>query len=322
MTLGGRLARAGLALAVLVAATGASAATPTTSTVDIDNFWAAYDAVQKIDDPAEQLATFKRLYVDKASPGLVAFMAARRCTPELYLKQIQSYPKFWTSVRPRTALAGSVTARLPPHIERFRALYPSLRPASITYSIGCLRSSGTTQGDKVLIGAELAFGDESIDVSELPERDRMRLTGYFRTQPSKGLVLLNMHELVHTQQPANIGDSLLAQTVLEGVAEFVAEQITGQRPPLPYFDYGPRHEAEIKARFKAEMNGPYDNWLYNGTDNPFGVGDLGYFVGYRICQAYYERAPDKTAAIKRMIELDIRDAAAVKAFVADSGYLG
>ena len=45
-------------------------------------------------------------------------------------------------------------------------------------------------------------------------------------------------------------------------------------------------------------------------------GDLGYWIGYRVAKSYYDRAPDKTAAIKAIIEM--RDPAA---FLAASGWV-
>ena len=44
-------------------------------------------------------------------------------------------------------------------------------------------------------------------------------------------------------------------------------------------------------------------WLYQGdrsTDRP---ADLGYWMGYRICEAYYKRAADKKQAIREILEI-------------------
>ena len=48
--------------------------------------------------------------------------------------------------------------------------------------------------------------------------------------------------------------------------------------------------------------------------------DLGYFMGYVICKAYYEQAQDKQAALKTIIELDHKDTDAVLAFLNESGF--
>ncbi len=107
----------------------------------------------------------------------------------------------------------------------------------------------------------------------------------------------------------------------EGVAELVAELITDRKPALPVYTYGPEHDAAIRQRFLAEMRADnYDNWLWNSAANPFGVSDVGYYVGYRIARAYYDAAPDKRRAVRELIELRYDDPA-VHALVDRSGYL-
>ena len=59
-------------------------------------------------------------------------------------------------------------------------------------------------------------------------------------------------------------------------------------------------------------------WLYNqGSANatPTHPGDLGYFIGYRIAEAYYAKQTDKAAALRDIIRItDAED------FLARSGY--
>ncbi|MBC7868547.1 MAG: hypothetical protein H7X88_13510, partial [Gloeobacteraceae cyanobacterium ES-bin-316] len=51
---------------------------------------------------------------------------------------------------------------------------------------------------------------------------------------------------------------------------------------------------------KTETSG----WLYNGisvtTQRP---ADLGYYVGFKICAAYYQKAPDKLQAISAILHI-------------------
>ena len=287
---------------------------------DVARFWGAYDAVRAETDPAKQRAAFQRLYVEPGTPGLRAFMEAKGYTIDTYLDAIRNYPKYWNTIRPRTALAAGALVQLEGHLSRFRALYPGLRPANIYFEVGALRSSGTTLDDKVLIGVEMATGDESVDTSEMPERLRRFFSGYFASKPLKDLDLLAVHEFVHTQERGE-RQTLLAQALYEGVADFVAEQVTGRLPALPYVTYGPAHDATVKAAFRQDMmKAEYDGWLYNNTDNAFGTRDLGYYVGYAVVSRYYARAADKVAATKAMIELDFADEQAVQHFVDASGY--
>ncbi|CAH0282984.1 DUF2268 domain-containing putative Zn-dependent protease [Stenotrophomonas lactitubi] len=300
----------------------ASAASPTqVRTDDIDRFWAAYDAVLAEPDAAQRVALAQQRYIEPGSPGLHALMKVRNYTAAEYADAMLAWPRFWASVRPLTANAQQASATLERDLAAFRRLYPALRPASITYAVGALRTGGTTLGNHVLIGAEMALGDASVDVSELPEPLRSRLRVFYDSNPGANSAQNNLHEYVHTQQRETTG-SLAQYAVREGVAEYVAERISGRRPALPLYAYGPLHESEIRARFIAEMDGDdLDNWLYNSARNAFGVSDLGYYAGYRIAQEYMRQQPDERAAIARMIELDYEDPGTVRGFIEASGWL-
>ncbi len=308
-------------IAALLVPCAALAAPPQVVTDDIGRFWATYDAVRTEPDVERQVALVQERYIDPGSPGLHALMQVRNYTAREYATAMRTWPRFWTSVRPLTTNAQQASATLERDLTAFRTLYPALRPATITYAVGVLRTGGTTLGDKVLIGAEMALGDERVDVSELPEPMRSRLRIFYDSRPGANNAQNNLHEYVHTQQRETTG-SLAQYAVREGVAEYVAERISGRRPALPFYDYGATHEAEIRTRFIAEMNGEnLDNWLYNSAGNPFGVSDVGYYAGYRIAQGYMRQQADEKAGIARMIELDYADPEAVRAFIDASGWL-
>lgn len=295
-------------------------ATPRVVTEDIRRFWAAYDHVRQESDPSKKKQWLQAEYLDRGSPGLKAFVESKRCSADKYVDALNKYPRFWNSVRANT-LAIDVPS-VDVELKKFRSLYPEMRPANAYAVIGCMTSNGTTVGDKVLIGAEIAAGDPHVDLSELPDAFRQRLSAYFATEPTRKLTLLMVHEYVHTQQPDVSKATLLGQVLGEGGADFVAERITGKVPDLRYMSYGPAHEEAIKRQFAKDMDKTaYDDWLYNDADNAFGVSDLGYYVGYAICKAYYSRAVDKRAALRDIIRLNSADPAAAHAFLDRSGYL-
>jgi hypothetical protein len=297
-----------------------SSATIAVVTEDVDRFWEAYDAVRQAGDSAQQLSLLQKLYLDRGTPGLRAFMKAKDYTAQTYLDAILAYPKYWDSVRPKTGNARASLGRVTTYLDRFKQLYPDLKPASIYFEIGALRSAGTTLDDKVLIGVEMALGDPTVDTSQMPPELQRFFSRYFASKPADNLDLLIVHEAVHTQERGD-RKNLLSQAIYEGVADFVAELVTGRMPDLPYVTYGPRNDPQIKAAFVRDMHmNDYSGWLYNGTDNAFGVRDLGYYVGYAICARYYARSADKSHAIREMIELDFADPLAVEAFATRSGY--
>ena len=286
-------------------------------TSDIDNFWVAYDSIHTTTDSLKQLQYLQALYIDKGTPGVQGFMEAKGYTAEQWVTSIRSYPKFWNSVRPNTLLAKSGAQGLEPYLKKLKKLYPALRPAGIYFCIGVLSSGGTTQDSMILIGAEIATGNSSTDISEFPESTQKFLSRVYKGEPFKNIIPVNVHEYVHTQQKG-LGSDLLGRAILEGTCDFVAELVTGITMPLSYMEYGPKHEAELKQKFKAEMFEPgIGNWFYN---QQAAQPDLGYYMGYAICKAYYKQAKNKQQAIKDMIELKYDDAAAVEAFLAKSKF--
>ena len=285
-------------------------------TSDIDNFWIAYDSIQTTADSLKQINFIQTLYIDKGTRGLKAFMFARNYNAKLWVVLIRKYPKFWNSVRPNTLTVKSYAAGIEKSIAKFKELYPELKEAKIYFTVGGLRSGGTTMNDMVLIGSEIATGNASTDVSEFTNN---WLAGVFKNQQADNLVNLNIHEYVHTQQK---GDPkiLLGQAIKEGACDFIMELVVGKALQNNYIVYGREHEATLKEEFKSEMLSTNNsNWLDNGS-NAKTVADLGYFIGYSICKAYYNNATDKKKAIKEIIELDYSDNAAVEDFLKRSKY--
>ena len=114
-----RLKRLAVALAALVLAPHMPAQSPPPPLIssDVEHFWQAYDAVQQTSDLTLQADALNRLFFGRGTAGLRAFMEAKGYTPAQYLEAIHKYPKFWASVRPRTALAQDKVAAFGPMIE-------------------------------------------------------------------------------------------------------------------------------------------------------------------------------------------------------------
>ncbi|MBC9914902.1 DUF2268 domain-containing putative Zn-dependent protease [Chitinophaga varians] len=309
-----------LAVCWLCMTASAQKKAPNVITADIDNFWNAYDSICSTTDSLKQLQYIKTQYIDKGTPGLHAFMKVREITAEEWVKCIRHYPKFWGSIRSNTDKVKKLAPEFGPAIDKLRELYPALKPANIYFIIGTLRAGGTTLGDMVLIGSELVAGNAAIDISEFQPGKQKYLRDYYVTDPLKNALLLNIHEYVHTQQRC-AGYNLLSQAICEGACDFVTELVTGKKIPLRYMDYGTANAKEVREKFIAEMYNPsFDGWMYNVASPNTPVGDLGYYVGYAICKAYYHRQKDKKAAVRQIIELNYSDSTAVTRFFKASGY--
>jgi len=287
---------------------------------DVTNFWKAYDKIVLEKDSTKQLQLINSLYIKKGTPGLNGIMKARRYSAEEYVFAINHYPKFWTSVRTNTLQAGKYSNEIQKGINKLKEIYPDLKPKNTYFEIGILRTNGTIADGMALIGSEVALTDKSVVTSEFDSR-YPHLRSYFDTDPIKNVVFLNVHEYLHTQQNTTLGNSVLAQSVLEGVAEFLAETALNKKSPNPQIEYGYKNEAQIKTAFEKEMFSPYlGNWIWNNPNNVFGMRDLAYFVGFAICRKYYNESSNKKTAVKEMIELDYNNEQELIKFVEKSKY--
>lgn len=195
---------------------------------------------------------------------------------------------------------------------RMSALYPDAKYADVYFLIGRMSSGGTTGRNALLIGTEMNGRDASTPIDELDAWHRA-VTGSIA-----GLPHIVAHEMIHTLQGKRAGpETLLRDALDEGSADFLSELVSGKRIANPAYAYGDAHEAELWAKFKTHTDSSNtSDWLYQGDRTPPGVpADLGYWMGYKISKAYYDKSADKKAAVRAI--LLYTDASA---FLRASGY--
>lgn len=294
-----------------------------TYTEDVDRFWKVYDLVKKEPDSAKKVALIQTEYIDKGTQGLHDIIAARNYSAPKYVSVIGKYPKFWTSIRPRTLKAKQQAKNFDKGIAALKKIYPEAKPVNVYFTVGLLRANGTVRNGNLLIGTESALADKDVDLSDIAKA-YPQLPVYFSGNPINNFSTLMAHEYVHTQQKSTVGNDLLTQVVMEGLAEFVSCLALNTKSTVPAMAYGKAHADEVRDLFSQEMFTPFinnaSNWIWNTPDNRFGVGDMGYYVGNEIARKYYEKQKDKKAAIKHMIELDYNNADILHQFVDESGY--
>ncbi len=277
-------------------------------TSDIDHFWTAYEAARR--DTAQARASFRRAYFDKASVGLQDYYDLKIKSDALFTKRILRRPQYYSSIRATTLAIAGEKPRIVTAFRHFQELYPAVRFQNIYFVVGSWVSGGTVSDAGLLIGADQTANGPGVNTSELSLVQRNRCA------PVSDMPSLMVHELVHRNQGPQDG-TLLSYALSEGMADFVAELVTGRVTNARLHPYGNAHEKELWADFQKEMLGTdSDNWIANSQqETPAKPCDLGYYVGYRIVQAYYDRTPDKKQALADI--LNVRDA---KAFLARSGY--
>ncbi|TAF34637.1 MAG: hypothetical protein EAZ57_02650 [Cytophagales bacterium] len=269
---------------------------------DLDNFWVAYDKILSTKDTTRQYELLREFYLDKATLGLKGLMEVRNYSEKELVDCITQNPKFWNSLKPNTRKLKSLYPKINANIQKLKKAYPDLKPVVIYFAVGAFRTGGTVQGNKILIGAEVSLADKTTVIDELPS---WRQPFYKERNPYKELPLLCTHEYIHTQQKPLV-ENLLSMCLYEGVAEFVSSKITGTKSTTPAIEYGKANSEIVIAKFVSDlfvMTNNY-NWLWGENRNELKIRDLGYYIGYEICERYYNLSKDKSKAIKELIELD------------------
>jgi hypothetical protein len=275
-------------------------------TGDIDLFWKAYEQLPAAPNPAEVL---EHQYLDQGSAGLQDFVPGRIGSGEKLYQSMVQRPKYYAAIRPATLQVGRSEPAVREAMRSFKAIYDQALFPDVYFVMGAMNSGGTASSHGLLIGTEIFSSGNGVPSDEL--------SPWLKTvvKSSDLLPSIVTHELMHFQQHLD-PDTLLGHAIKEGSADFLASLVVQGNFNEHIYAYGYAHEAELKKEFFTRMHGSdMKGWLYGGGLADGRPADLGYFMGFRICQSYYQRAKDKKKAVAEM--LNIKD---FKRFLADSGY--
>ena len=267
-------------------------------TDDIKNFWNAYDKVQL--EPNKITEIYRREYFGKASPGLEDYQALRIGSIENFVFNQQKNAKYYAGIRRNTENINEQTKQIYKSFYKLKEIYADAVFPDVYFVIGRLNSAGTTSDNGLLIALDQMAYSENVDVSGFTESKRQMI------KHTNDLPNLVAHELIHYQQDKmNQNQSLLGQVIREGMADFIAELISGKSLNFDLDNYTQGKEKELYRLFVSEMDGTdYKNWLFNyGEDRGGKPADLGYWLGREICRSYYENQTDKKQAILDMLTI-------------------
>lgn len=278
------------------------------STSDIDHFWQIFDRITK---PGGDKLVMNE-YIMKGSQGLRTFFEVRmgaRATS--IIETVRTRKKYLESIRPVTLHLYTFKPRMIQAAKKLKDLYPAAIFPPTTFTIGTFSAFGTTDGGSgQLIGSEFLCDTNTVVKDELNDWERIAISDTSR------ILGILIHELIHIEQQTGGISTLLDKSILEGSADFVTQLVLDYNLNSKLHLYGNTHEKELWNKFKEQMNSENsDQWLYNGANAKDIPADLGYYIGYKICEAYYNKTADKKQAVKDI--LTIKD---FRKFLADSGY--
>ena len=281
-------------------------------TTDVAAFWKVFDRAS-LKDAAELL---QRDYIDSGTVGLHDFVESRIGNGRHLAATIAARPRYYAAIRASTLAVDqnpAIKEAIRASFHRLKEIYPAAVFPDVYFLIGAMNSAGTVSSNGLLIGVEMNARSEDTPLDELSNWERA-VVGQIANLPN-----IVAHESIHIQQPREEErTTLLQQALREGGADFIGEMISGGIINRIQRTYGDAHGRALWEEFRKEMQGAeVGHWMYQGDKSKGRPADLGYYIGYKICETFYRRAADKRAAVSRI--LNITDA---EAFLRESGYGG
>ena len=271
-------------------------------TEDVARFVRAFEALPQVTDTAGVLDS---AYIAKGSAGLKAYAARYPLSARGLAAAITWYRADYAGLAARLRWLETQWDSLGLVLDRFRELYAEMIDLPVFFLVG--QHMGVDSGSEAGPLHTLENG------AATPER--------------RNLGVLLAHEVTHIQQFSAVGlaryrtlyttrPSLLGVTVREGIAEFMAELVTGsisQRAAQEYFVT--REDAtwrEFRTEICATSSG---DWAGGRPRDPARPSSLGYALGAAIARSYYSRAGDKRGALRTLLTSDD-----YRAILLESGY--
>ena len=268
---------------------------------DVNNFWEMYDQVKLINDDAKRIEIIEKDYLEKATFGLRLLILKDNLTALEYSNQLKD-TVFYNSIRQTTYAIQNDSVKIKKYIRKFEKLYPSAEFSDIYFVVGQFYHGGTVILGTTII--EIQKNAKTPDTKSLFLFSETNISSLIEYESFLSLII---HEQVHVNQKRGLRtlftNTLLTKTMSEGSADFIMYLITHQIPShvRETYIYGNKHEAELWSKFQEDLEKDYDDirkdWFYNYNQTII-PPDLGYFMGYKICEQYYNQSEDKVEAIK------------------------
>lgn len=267
---------------------------------DVYNFWSMYDAVKLIESEPDRIQRIQKEYFDKGTKGLKLLIKKDGLSPKDYSDYLKD-TVFYNSIRNTTLKTINDTTQIRNNLKSFEKLYPKAKFSDIYFLIGQFKHGGTVIDKTMIIELQKNSKTDTTKSSFLFRKDQLE-----NLNNHSSLIDLIIHEQVHVSQKNTKTNSLLTKTINEGSADFIMYLQTKKYPSFikNTYEYGIKNENILWLKFNEDLSKDYEkieeDWFYNyhRDDMP---PDLGYFMGFKICENYFNLSTDKEQAIEFML---------------------
>lgn len=279
-----------------------------------------FDAALADIDAGVEAATAFSAYVESASPGFAGFAARYNTTAETIEEQWRRRPAYYASLSAAKAYLTGRQGEIDSALARLTEMAPAGRPVDAYFFVADQKAGGTPvrmetdagPAIAVAVGVDMVAVTEDTDMTEFPDGTGGR--GGMDDLPQ-----LIVHENAHVLQLAAQGGlqnyrsiytpeggSMLAVAVREGCAEYLTYLASGWRMGDRHL-YGEANEAALWAEFAAVADQPpfaVRGWFGGRHEtHPDYPSQIGYWVGFRICETHHLNAQDPDAAIQDLFSV-------------------
>lgn len=273
---------------------------------EVNKFWEYYSEK----DTVKRNHLLAKYVLDSVNnPGVNVMYKMNLNDTLAFTKRIEKYSTYFSSIQNQSiAMANKNYPKMDSYYASFKKMYPKAHRPKIILTVGAMTVGGTITNDGLVVGTEF-YGKKSADTTG------MGRIAKFLLNPDD-FVPLAFHEQMHFEQIIiaggmdnfikNTGGTLLSNSLKEGAADFVSNLVTGWNNNRPNYIYGDQHEKELWEKFQKEMlsNETLTNWMYDYKIEKDTPTDLGYFMGAKICESYYNNATDKSKAVEDILSIN------------------
>jgi Predicted Zn-dependent protease (DUF2268) len=266
-------------------------------TADIARFWKAYDKALAATSE-ERAAIFQKDYIDSGTVGLKDLARYGRLDAKILAEKIESHQNFYAAIRPLTLRIEQQQGEMIAAFHKLKEVYPAAIFPEVYFVISQLSSGGMPSDNGLIMGAEMFMRATGIPTSELTDWQKSAIA-----EPRE-IPWLVAHESIHFQQKYPPKPSLLCQCLNEGSADYLGELVSGHliTRMQETHQWANARERQLWEEFQKALEGfGFSRWLYGGSDGKGRPVDLGYWIGYKIAEAYYKNATDKLRAVQEML---------------------
>lgn len=258
---------------------------------DIKNFIDAYNSLSQDKD---SISIFQEMYFDNASPGMKEYLTKHSFNAEDLIREMRMHPEKYSGVEKFYDRLSEFETDYLKELEAYKSVMPNAMFPPVYLIVG--NYTGIAQASKL---------GQLVTIEKATE------------EPDKLLTLM-IHELTHFQQAMNMGiekytgvyakqDNMLDLILREGCAEFVTYKLVrkneDQFSRLKKYE---ENEAELWKKFMSDLKEQQSAYWLSVTPENSENGNtilLGYAVGYKIIEAYYNHVGNNEQALDDILNL-------------------